>query len=313
MSILSSFLALNLINFLNYIPWSVLFLVTQMFGIHLYVIKNTEDCSRIQNRIKSSSHTTDGGKAIGYSYGYWYLLHITGDRDEIMTIYMIATSASYKLLTEEKKDEDKTLFEQGWNLPHATDDSKIEIYERNGALGNVWFRKRSRDAKDVPIGQQASIVDKIIEDYMKRRHTVAFIHGPPGTGKSMIGILVANKFSSSFCNTLKPWQPGDTIGCLLSEIDPTAQKPLIIVFDEIDLTIVNIHNGIPSHKTVPTVVQDKSGWNLMFDAIQRGFYPNIIVIITSNKGPDFINSLDTSYIRKRRVDLTFELTESLID
>jgi len=226
---------------------------------------------------------------------------------------MISTSASYDALTDELKGEDKTLFEQGWKPPQITDDSKIEIYERYGEYGRVWFRKRSRDAKDIPMGQQAFVVDTIIEDYMKRMHTVAFIHGPPGTGKSMVGILVANKFSSSFCNSLKPWQPGDTIGCLISEVEPTAQKPLIIVFDEIDHTILKIHEGIPPHKTVPTVVQDKTGWNIMFDAIQRNFYPNIIVIITSNKGPDFINSLDSSYIRKRRVDLTFQMTESLID
>jgi hypothetical protein len=309
MSLLAPLLAINL---LNYIPWTCIFLVTQIFGIRLYVIRNTEECTRIQNRIKSSSQTADGGKAIGYSYGRWYLLNISGGSDDLV-VYMISTSNSYKALTEELKGEDKTLFEQGWKPPQVTHESKIEIYERYGEYGRIWFRKRSREAKDEPIGQQASVVDKIIENYMKRTHTVAFIHGPPGTGKSMVGILVANKFSSSYCNTLKPWQPGDTIGCLISEVEPTAQKPLIIVFDEIDHTILKIHQGIPPHKTVPTVVEDKTGWNNMFDAIQRNFYPNIILIITSNKGPDFINSLDTSYIRKRRIDLIFEMTESLID
>lgn len=310
MSLLAPLLA---INFINYIPWTFVFLITQIFGIRLYYIKNSEECTRIQNRIKVSSQTTDGGKAYGYSYGYWYLLHLSGDGDDIMSAYIIATADTFKALTEEIKEEDKSLFEQGWSPPKITDDSKINIYERSGEYGRSWFRKRSREAKDIPIGQQLSIVDTIIDDYMKRMHTVVFIHGPPGTGKSMVGILVANRFSSSFCNTLKPWQPGDTLGCLISEVEPTAQKPLIIVFDEIDLTILKIHEGIPSHKTIPTVVQDKSGWNNMFDAIQRNFYPNIIVIITSNKGPEFINSLDSSYIRKRRVDLIFEMTESLID
>jgi hypothetical protein len=310
MSLLAPLLAINL---LNYIPWTFVFLITQIFGIRLYYIKKSEECIRIQNRIKTSSHTTDGGKSYGYSYGYWYILHIIGEGDDSLTVYIVATADSFKALTEEIKEEEKSLFEQGWSPPKITDESKIDIHERSGEFGRIWFRKRSREAKDVPMGQQLSIVDTIIEDYMKRRHTVAFIHGPPGTGKSMIGILVANRFSSSFCNTLKPWQPGDTLGWLLSEVEPTAQKPLIIVFDEIDLTIVKIHEGIPPHKTVPIVVQDKSGWNNMFDAIQRGFYPNIIVIITSNKNPEFINSLDPSYIRKRRVDLTFEMTESLID
>jgi hypothetical protein len=42
-------------------------------------------------------------------------------------------------------------------------------------------------------------------------------------------------------------------------------------------------------------------------------YPNIILIITSNRGPKFIESLDPSYIRKGRVDVTFEMTKSILD
>jgi hypothetical protein len=64
---------------------------------------------------------------------------------------------------------------------------------------------------------------------------------------------------------------------------------------------------------VPIIVPDKSGWNNMLDTIQRGMYPNLILIMTSNRGPEFINSLDPSYIRKGRVDLTFEMTVSLIE
>jgi hypothetical protein len=48
------------------------------------------------------------------------------------------------------------------------------------------------------------------------------------------------------------------------------------------------------------------------DSIQRGMYPNIILILTSNRAPEYIHSLDPSYIRKGRVDLTFEMTESVL-
>jgi hypothetical protein len=99
----------------------------------------------------------------------------------------------------------------------------------------------------------------------------------------------------------------------VSEVEPTAQKPLIIVFDEVDLVIMKIHEGIRQHKNVPTVVSDKSGWNHMLDSIQRGMYSNIILVMTSNRGPEFIDSLDSSYIRKGRVDIIEEMTESLID
>jgi SpoVK/Ycf46/Vps4 family AAA+-type ATPase len=226
---------------------------------------------------------------------------------------MIATTTSYKLLTEEIKEQDKSLFEQGWKLPAIKEETKITVLDRSGTFGNVWYRRRTRDAKDVAMGQQDIIVKTIIEDYMKRMHTVAYIHGNPGTGKSMIGILIANEFCSYFCNTLKPWQPGDSMSGLITEAEPTPQKPLIVVFDEADQVLVRIHEGIPPHKNMPTAVSDKSGWNHLLDSIQRGMYPNVILLLTGNNGPAFINELDPSYIRKGRVDNIFHMTQSLID
>jgi hypothetical protein len=72
-----------------------------------------------------------------------------------------------------------------------------------------------------------------------------------------------------------------------------------------------IHTGVVPHPKIPTAVADKPGWNHMLDEIQRGMYPDLILIITSNKGPDYIASLDSSYIREGRVDMTFEMTEVL--
>lgn len=307
-SLLAPILALNI---LNYIPWTLLFLFTQPFGIRLYYIKEQDECIRIQNRIEACSHTTDGGKSYGYSIGYWYILYLT-NTDGLYNVSMIASTSSYKALTEHREDEDKSLFEQGWKLPLQSEQARIKVYERSGSYTNVWYKKRERDAKDVARGQQKGVVDAIIRDYIQRRHTVAYIYGKPGTGKSMVGILVANEFASSFCNTLKLWQPGETLGSLLSDVDPTPQKPLVIVFDEFDLVLEKIHAGIPNHKNVPTMIKDKVSWNHTLDSIQRGMYPNIILILTSNRGPEYIESLDSSYIRKGRVDIMFEMTESVL-
>ena len=95
-------------------------------------------------------------------------------------------------------------------------------------------------------------------------------------------------------------------------MEPTPQKPLVIVFDEFDMVLEKIHVGIPPHKNIPIAVSDKPSWNHLLDSIQRGMYPNIILILTSNRAPEYIHSLDPSYIRKGRVDLTFEMTESLL-
>ena len=150
-------------------------------------------------------------------------------------------------------------------------------------------------------------MSRIKGHYSTTNHTVALICGPPGTGKSMIGLLLANHYKSTFCNTLKPWQPGDTISSLYSELEPSSTAPIIVGFDEIDNVIVAVNSGIVPHKSLTVQIQDKSCWNSFFDAIQRGLYPNIIIILTSNRSADYIRSIDPAYIREKRVDLIFDM------
>jgi len=94
---------------------------------------------------------------------------------------------------------------------------------------------------------------------------------------------------------------------LYCESEPTKTRPLIVLFDEFDEPLERIHTGIKAHSEMPTAVGDKSGWNRMLDEIQLGMYPNMILVLTSNRGPNYINTFDKAYIREGRVDLTFEI------
>lgn len=288
------------------IPWTLIFLLTQFFGIRLYVLKDKEDCKRIQKRTASfSSHTADGNKGFGYTIGYWYLMSISveiEDYEERYNIWLIATEDSYKELIKDKPEPVKV-------LDTPIEKSEITVYDRCGSFHNPYFKKRDIMFNKVyPRPEQDSIMRAIRDNQEQTEHTVVYLYGPPGSGKSLVGLLLANEYNGSYCNTLKPWQPGDTISLLYSEVEPTAENPLIVVFDEFDGALMQIHSGIESHKSLPTQVGNKSGWNQMLDTIQRGMYPHMILILTSNKDPDFICSLDPSYIREGRVDLTFELS-----
>ena len=302
-------------NLLSYVPWSCIFLITQFFGVRLYYLKKREECMRIQKRIQGwCSHTTDDGKGYGYAIGYWYVLNISvmsGDYDSY-SIYMIATKASFEALTKDLKDDDDDFpLLKGAREPE-TPQKTITIWARTGSFQNPWFRKREKPVDELARGQQEEVITQIVEHYKKKRHTVAYVHGPPGTGKSMIGPLLAERLNGSMCHTLKPWQPNDTIDLLYSEVEPTKNKPLIMIFDEVDAALLKIHEGISPHPKYPTMVLDKTGWNDMLDMIQRNMYPNFIVLMTSNRGSDFVNSLDSSYMREGRIDLVFEMTESLL-
>lgn len=306
-------------NILSHIPWTFVFLFTPyLFGVRLYFLQKRDECSRIQKRVQHRcSHTTDGGKGYGYAIGMWYVANIhiiSNEYGDTYSIYLIATASSFKALTQDAEDAflGQVDCEDGTMLP-TIENKKTAIFDRKGSYANPWFTRRLRDAADTPMGQQASVMEALIDHQKKCRHTVAYIHGPPGTGKSMMGILIANEMNAGFCNTLKPWQPGDTLGTICLEAEPSPTKPLIIVIDEFDSILEKIHAGIEPHKNMPIATPDKQGWNHMLDEIQRGMYPDLMLILTSNKGPDYIRSLDPSYIRKGRIDLTFEMTESLIE
>lgn len=92
--------------------------------------------------------------------------------------------------------------------------------------------------------------------------------------------------------------------------EPTAEKPLVIVFDEVDTALREIHKGIPRDRINPISVPDKPGWNRMLDEFNLGLYPHTVLILTSNISRKIIcDELDPSYLRDGRVDKIFELKD----
>ena len=297
---------LGISSILSYIPWQLIFLLLNIFGIRCYNLKSKEECQRIQKRIgERFSSTTDGGKGEGYAIGYWYILYASiknSDHGDHYSIWLIATLTSYIELTTDKTSADAVV------LTEEKPKTNLNVYSREGSFYNNYFKKRTIEIVSIePYENQQKIMSQINDYYQDHNVTVAYIYGPPGKGKSLISILLANSYKSSYCNSLKPWQPGDTISNLYSEVEPTKEKPLILVFDEFDTALLQIHTGIPSHKSLPIQVPDKTGWNKMLDEIKLGMYPNLILILTSNKKPEFIQSLDSSYIRNGRVNVIAEL------
>jgi hypothetical protein len=298
-------------------PWVLVFLITRLLGIHLYIIKDKDICLRVQKRLTNSTHIADGGKSYGLSVGRWYFASVDIQRSDYgdsvtYNVWMIATAATYERLTRDSTETCMSF--SGPVVPSASasasapvaEPSKksMSIYTRNGSFNNVYFRKRTVNMTSVvPRPEQTVVLDTICEHQKRRGHTVVFLHGPAGTGKSMIGLLLAERMGASYCNTLKPWQPGDTLADLYAEADPSAERPLVVAMDEFDGALVAIHSGIPPNKYIPITVGDKAGWNKFLDEIDRGMFPHLMLVLTSNRDPCFIRALDPSYIREGRVDL----------
>lgn len=304
-------------------------LLEYLFHIKMFISNDGTNTRRIQTRITYSSRITEDGKRYGYCFGKWYCALIRDLPDNTFSVYIITTAQMFSKLTndiaaEETKPAEKTkpaeqtiahkliqsLLDPDSTNPDSTNPTTafhvIECPINSSSSYNMKYRRRTIVNSYTPRLDQAAIMDSIIEQFNRTGHAVAFLYGPPGTGKSMMGPLLAAKLKGVYCNTLQPWKNALlTISELYEESKISSTSPLILAFDEVDVALMAIHsrtNGKQSNS-----IFDKTDWNRMLDEFSRGLFPHVILLLTTNKTPDFINDLDPSFIRADRVDQVFHV------
>ena len=327
------------------IPWMSLFILSPMVGVRLYTIENREICKRAQKRMTYFSYMdggmgpggTEGGCGYGYSVGMGYVAHVDIRRslndDRIFSITMIATAAAFEYLTKDTTvyltygEEEDTEDENGNTIPNdltktqsqtqsqtqaqsKTQAPFITVCERTGSFTDPYYRRRKIPSTNMnPRPEQRGLLTTICAQFARTGHVVVYLHGPPGSGKSMMGPLLARELGATYCNSLRPWQQGNSLGELHADVGASDAHPLVLVFDEFDVALTRIHEGLVTEigSKGPIHITDKSTWNRFLDDIGRGLYPYIILLLTSNKTPTMIQSMDPAYIRKGRVDIVMEM------
>lgn len=287
------------------IIWSMPFILCHYFNYHLYRIKDKEKVKLASSRIKFSSIKNENDNPSGFFVGY----PTKGKFIYIPTYFgfFIDKEKGFEIFIFTHKDTFKELTTSELNL---LEKDSIVMYERTGNY--FWLEYTKRDLivdHFIPKENQSFIIDDIVNYYESNKNCVSFISGAPGSGKSMLGILLAKKLKGSIVRTFNPTEPGDSLSSLYSEVSPTVDKPLIIVLDEADIIIRKIHeNNITPHKHIPILVCDKMSWNRFLDDICLGLFPNMILVLTSNISYGALEeSFDPSYIREGRVNLKFIL------
>ena len=284
------------------ILWTFIIIPFLFLGYKFYCITEQNLITIISKNIKYSIIINDQDDPSGFFIGKYFIgyLYKSNKDSEINILYCLCSTEQFNKLKskDDVKIKDTDIF--------------INIYMRKGNYYHFEYQKRQLNCTDMNINKyknQKHILNQVINYYKKNNNCVTIISGDPGKGKSALGILIAKELKGSLCKSFNPTNPGDNLENLYNQVNPTINNPLILLLDEFDVILDLIfYNKIPLHKNIPTEIYNKTTWNNLFDDINLKLYPNLIIILTSNINKETIEqTYDSSYIRKGRVNLTFNL------
>lgn len=293
-------------------PFFILCLFFQCFHIKYYIIDDRETVMRIlkkiNNRIISSSVKYVNGRDVPTEYfiGPSYVGYLNYSNFE-PKMYIITRTSMFKELvhydtavitlpTEQQKDPDH----------------KIKVYIRKGTYKNTFYQPITLNMNHLqPFPTQRIILDNIKDIYSKLGRATIFIHGVSYAGKSSIGYLLAKELHGHYCHSFNPSDPGDQLSNLIVD-SQNEDEPLIIVLEESDIIIQNIHHQrITINHDIFTSVYNKSTWATFLDDMI--FFNNVILILTSNTSKSTIDEMDESYLREGRIHASFSMMEKIMN
>lgn len=293
----NNFLILPFLGYLGGLP-SMLLLVCALLLSKLFRYQKIlgEDTLVLSKSVILSSMIDEDDSPSGLIVGKWFIGYSCNEKDEKSVTLLITYKSYSSIFVKEviRHDEPITMF---------------NFYVRRGNFGFLrYFRQTLPLTNLIPTSSQERVIESILNVYEKKRSCVVLLSGPPGSGKSKVAHLLLNKFASikyipNFVKTFSLTDPGESIYTLAKTVDSKPTSPLVILLDEIDVTIERIHTGIEQHKNYPIWVTNKASWDSFFDDFDSKLLENIVVVMTTNRSFDYIDNLDPAYTREGRVDI----------
>lgn len=290
-------------------------LTGHLFRIQGYKITDQTECNTLIKKLNIKRSTfVQNEKPFGFFYGKWFFGYICSQESSTQqsngqVMYIIIRRTHFEAIKKCSEVEINATGEQ-------IDQKIIKIRERRG---NPWwweYTERQYNATKYLQKEPRDYQSEIIKDMLSivggkaSKSGTFFIYGEPGTGKSLLTLLLAKQIGAYYCDSWKPTDPGDTLSRVYSAISPDEEKPLVLVLEECDKILFDVLDGkIVQHKHILIQVREKSDWNGMLDKVtDLGFYPHTILILTSNVYLDKINERDKSLLRKGRIDKAYHIS-----
>ena len=311
------------ISSITSILWSIVFLLPQYFDYVLYHINGNMLNTFIPN-IKTYSYSTNdepSGWIIGWSEGFYigYLSTTNGhfNQSPNKNLYIFTSKHFYTNYISKNCNANNN---KNCNIDKKTkisnDNKIITLFIREGSFYNLLYLATNYKAPKKlfpPKTFQLTIINEILEMYNLNTHPYAriLLCSKPGFGKSTIAIQLCYELlniyeKGSLVTTWTPTDPNDSFIKMYNKIKPSIKAPLVILLDEIDITVKNILEGkikISDASPLPIEFTSKKGWNDLFDAFDIEIYKYVIIIMTSNQHTTYFNQLDKSLLREGRIDI----------
>ena len=304
-----------------YFPYftDILFLFLSIFDYNIYKITHNNLNRLKKKNIKFASiwYNSNPSGLVIYKNHIGYIKNESINMGSTEVLYLFCHKNTYnKLIYNDDDYIDISIIDDNNN---KSIEKKINYRERQGNYNWLDYQERKLNTTNkIPTFDQKEIINNLINIFSKKEKCVSLITGNPGTGKSMVPQFLCKKLlknyeSVTFCDSLNLCDPGDSFSYLYNIVLPDKNAPFILVIEEVDILIHNIHYElIKKHKISPIQLVNKNDWNTLFDKIDRLVYRNIFVIMTSNKPKQWFDNLDSSYMRKGRVDYHFNIKQKII-
>ena len=277
--------------------WTLILVPFLILGYTFYYIDEKSIIIIISKNIKYSIIRNEDEDPSGFFIGSDYIGFISNATKNNDNVYLYCLCTSFRLKELKKKEEIKE------------SDVYIELLVRMGNSYYYHYNLRELNCTEfVAKGKQIEIIKNITENFYVNQKNVSIISGPPGSGKSILGILLTKAFKGTLCKSYSPTIAGDKFERVYNHANPNIKCPLIVLIDEFDTIIDLFHNNIVQlNSKFPTEVYNKATWNSLFDDFSIKMYRYTIIILTTNLTIKQLETRDSSYIRPGRIDNYYEL------
>jgi hypothetical protein len=151
---------------------------------------------------------------------------------------------------------------------------------------------------------QETLFKQIMNFYKDNNYCKVFLSGDPGCGKTFFSYMMAQKLGCYLCDSFDPYEPSSNFNEIYSTVKLSPICPMILLIDEVDILINKIHNQKTSeHSKYSREIFDKTSYTSFMDKIEFGLYPNVILIMNSNKKKREIDNIDKAYLRAGRINI----------